>query len=401
MGTLPILQERFDALSCCVIVPTYNNDHSLRAFLTELVTYTSNIIVINDGSTDTTNEILKDFEFLDIVLHDINRGKGIALKTGFKRAEEKAYEYAITIDSDGQHYPADLEKFLVELENRKTGDPELLLVGDRNMAQAGIPGQSSKGNRFSSFWYLVVTAQELKDTQSGYRLYPVRLFNYLKLITWKFELEIEVLVKSAWKKVEVKNIPIRVHYDPGERVTHFRPFWDIVRIVFLYMYFVLISFFYIHPRNKYREFKQKGISRFFREDIIRDQDSPERKAAAIALGIFVGISPFWGLHTLLVFTLAALLKVNKAIAFLFSNISVPPFIPAIVYLSYQLGNFVSGNGFNWQLNLENFDSGKDLFIGLTQYLIGSIILAIFSAALTWILFYCLFCILKPKQPANN
>jgi len=112
------------------------------------------------------------------------------------------------------------------------------------MSQAGIPGQSSKGNRFSSFWYLVVTAQELKDTQSGYRLYPVRLINSLKLITWKFELEIEVLVKSTWKKVEVKNIPIRVHYDPGERVTHFRPFWDIVRIVFLYMYFVLISFFY-------------------------------------------------------------------------------------------------------------------------------------------------------------
>jgi len=65
---------------------------------------------------------------MDIVLHDINRGKGIALKTGFKRAEEKAYKYAITIDSDGQHYPADLEKFLVELENRKTDDPELLLV---------------------------------------------------------------------------------------------------------------------------------------------------------------------------------------------------------------------------------------------------------------------------------
>jgi len=401
LGTLPILQERFDALSCCVIVPTYNNDHSLRAFLTELVTYTSNIIVINDGSTDTTNEILKDFESMDIVLHDINRGKGIALKTGFKRAEEKAYKYAITIDSDGQHYPADLEKFLVELENRKTDDPELLLVGDRNMSQAGIPGQSSKGNRFSSFWYLVVTAQELKDTQSGYRLYPVRLINSLKLITWKFELEIEVLVKSTWKKVEVKNIPIRVHYDPGERVTHFRPFWDIVRIVFLYMYFVLISFFYIHPRNKYRKFKQKGIRRFFREDIIRDQDSPERKAAAIALGIFVGISPFWGLHTLLVFSLAALLKVNKSIAFLFSNISIPPFIPLILYLSYQLGNFVMGNGFDWQLNLENFDSGKDLFVGLTQYLIGSIVLAIFSAALTWILFYCLFSFLRPKQPANN
>ena len=78
-----------------------------------------------------------------------------------------------------------------------------------------------------------------------------------------------------------------------------------------------------------------------------------------------------------------------------------PFIPLILYLSYQLGNFIMGNGLDWQLNLENFDSGKDLFIGLSQYLIGSIALAIISAALTWILFYCLFSILKSKQPANN
>ncbi|WP_084509797.1 DUF2062 domain-containing protein [Christiangramia portivictoriae] len=396
MGTLPILQERFDAQKCCVIVPTYNNDHSLHAFLIELATYTSNIIIINDGSTDTTHEILQQFQLANIVEHTINRGKGIALKSGFKKAAELGYDYAITIDSDGQHYPADLEKFLLELEKRQPGDPELLLVGDRNMAQAGIPGQSSKGNRFSSFWYLVVTTQELKDTQSGYRLYPVSLVNSLKLITWKFELEIEVLVKSAWKKVEVKNIPIKVHYDPYERVTHFRPFWDIVRIVLLYMYFVLVSFFYIHPRNKYKEFKQKGISKFFKEDILRNQDSPKRKAAAIALGIFVGISPFWGLHTLLVFTLAALLGLNKPIAFLFSNISIPPFIPILLYLSYQMGSFILGKGLDWQLNLENFNSGQDLFLGLTQYIAGSITLASLSAAIIWILFYGLFSVLKSK-----
>jgi len=249
LGNTPILQARFDQLHCCVIVPTYNNDHSLYTFLNELITYTVNIIIINDGSTDTTKSILKEFSTLDIVVHEVNRGKGIALKTGFKTAEELGYEYAITIDSDGQHYPADLVKFIKVLEEKQPGDPEILLVGDRDMAQAGIPGKSSKGNRFSSFWYLVVTAQELEDTQSGYRLYPVKLINSLKLITWKFELEIEVLVKSAWKKVVVKNIPIRVHYDPVSRVTHFRPFWDIVRIVLLYMYFVVVSFF-LYPSKK-------------------------------------------------------------------------------------------------------------------------------------------------------
>jgi len=175
----PVLEGRFENLNCCVIVPTYNNAHSLDNFLTDLRLYTNRIIIINDGATDATAEILKQHPDLYIRTHTENKGKGIALKTGFGYAEELGFAYAITIDSDGQHYPDDLDVFLTELESRKENDPELLLVGDRNMGQDGIPGKSSKGNRFSNFWFLVVTGIELHDTQSGYRLYPVKLINSL------------------------------------------------------------------------------------------------------------------------------------------------------------------------------------------------------------------------------
>ncbi|MCP9200463.1 DUF2062 domain-containing protein [Gramella sp. GC03-9] len=397
MNTNSVFQSRFDALNCCVIVPTYNNAATLGPFLAELRTYTLNIIVINDGSTDETSRILDLYPHLELREHTENQGKGIALKTGFKAAEELGYKYAITIDSDGQHYPDDLDVFLTELESRTDSDPELLLVGDRNMGREGIPGKSSKGNRFSNFWFLVVTGIDLSDTQSGYRLYPVKLINSLKLITWKFELEIEVLVKAAWKKADVRNIPIKVLYEEGKRVTHFRPFWDIVRIVLLYMWFVLVSFFYIHPRNKYQDFKNKGFKRFWKEDVMKSQEPPHKKASAIALGIFVGLSPFWGIHTLLVFSLAALFSLNKVIAFLFSNISIPPFIPFIIYSSYQLGLFLTGNGFNWDLNLHNFDSGTEVFLGLWQYIIGSLALSIVSAGAVWIVFYFLFSISNQKQ----
>jgi len=393
----PVLEGRFENLNCCVIVPTYNNAHSLDNFLTDLRLYTNRIIIINDGATDATAEILKQHPDLYIRTHTENKGKGIALKTGFGYAEELGFAYAITIDSDGQHYPDDLDVFLTELESRKENDPELLLVGDRNMGQDGIPGKSSKGNRFSNFWFLVVTGIELHDTQSGYRLYPVKLINSLKLITWKFELEIEVLVKAAWKKTEVKNIPIKVMYPKGERVTHFRPFWDIVRIVLLYMWFVLVSFFYIHPKNKYQDFKNKGYKKFWKEDIVKSQEPPHKKAAAIALGIFVGISPFWGLHTLLVFTLAAVFRLNKVIAFLFSNISIPPFIPVIIYSSYQFGSLITGKGLDWNLQLQNFDTGRDIFTGLWQYIIGSFVLAIVLAISVWVVFYLLFSINNQKQ----
>ncbi len=397
MKNQPVFQKRFEDLSCCVIVPTYNNAHSLDGFLADLTLYTNSVIIVNDGSTDDTANILKKYPEFNLKEHAENQGKGMALKTAFRYAESLGYEYAITIDSDGQHYPDDFDIFISELEKRKTSDPELLLVGDRGMWRDGIPGKSSKGNRFSNFWFLVVTGIELHDTQSGYRLYPVKTINSLNLITWKFELEIEVLVKAAWRKVEVRNIPIKVFYEEGERVTHFRPFWDIVRIVLLYMWFVLVSFFYIHPRNKYQDFKNKGFKKFWKEDIIKSQEPPHKKASAIALGIFVGISPFWGIHTLLVFTLAAVFNLNKVIAFLFSNISIPPFIPFIIYSSYQMGSLISGNGFDWGLQLHRFESGSDLFLGLWQYIIGSFALATVSALSLWIVFYFLFSVNNPKS----
>lgn len=396
MSNSPIYQSRFEKLNCCILVPTYNNQKSLGSVLQDLQLYSSNIVVVNDGSTDETFEILKNFSHLDIHHFPQNRGKGAALDHGFKMAQDLGYEYAITIDSDGQHYPDDLEIFLNELENREENSPELLLVGDRNMGRDGIPGKSSLGNKFSNFWYLVVTGRQLTDTQSGYRLYPLHIVNPIKLYTNKFEYEIEIIVKASWRGVDVKNIPIKVFYEEN-RVTHFRPFWDISRIVMLYMWFVLVSFFYIHPRDKYRQFRDKGFKRFWNEDILKSDEPAHRKAAAVALGVFVGISPFWGFHTLIVFLMAAVLKLNKVIAFIFSNISIPPLIPVIIYASYQAGSILTGNGFSWELSLSDFDSGAEVLEGLGQYLLGSFALAGITAILLWIVFYFLFSVANQKQ----
>lgn len=396
MSDSPIYQSRFDSLRCCILVPTYNNERSLPSVLQDLQLYTKNILVVNDGSTDSTPEILKNFDHLEIRHFKKNKGKGAALDHGFKVAEALGYEYAITIDSDGQHYPDDLEVFLIELEKKSDINPELLLVGDRNMGQDGIPGKSSLGNKFSSFWFLAVTGSSLTDTQSGYRLYPLKVVNSIKLYTKRFEYEIEILVKSSWRGVMVKNIPIKVFYEEN-RVTHFRPFLDITRIVLLYMWFVLVSFFYIHPRNKYRQFRDKGFKKFWKEDIIKSQEPAHKKAAAVALGVFVGMSPFWGLHTLFVFLLAAIFKLNKVIAIIFSNISIPPLVPVIIYASYQVGSFLTGKGFEWDLELSDFDSGAEVLQGLGQYILGSFVLGGFVALLLWIVFYFLFSVSNQKQ----
>lgn len=258
MKITPIYQSRFEKFNCCVIIPTYNNARTLERVLNKVLEYTTDILVINDGSTDSTAEILERYSFLQVTHISSNKGKGNALKTGFDAALKLGYEYAISMDSDGQHFPEDLDVFLTALETRDPGDKELLVIGSRKMDDPSVPDKSSIGNRCSSFWFWVETGVRLQDTQCGYRLYPLKAIRDLSLYTNKFELEIEVIVKAAWKGVEVTNLPVQVLYDPEERVSHFRPWQDVARITLLNIWFVGKAFFYIYPRNSFRKFRKKG-----------------------------------------------------------------------------------------------------------------------------------------------
>jgi len=124
------------------------------------------------------------------------------MRKGFQRAVEAGCDYVISIDSDGQHYAEDLPLFLKKLES----NPSAIIIGIRNMEHASVPGKSSFGNKSSSFWFWVMTGLKMSDTQSGYRLYPVKLLKEIKFITRKFEFEIEVLVLSAWRGISITEV---------------------------------------------------------------------------------------------------------------------------------------------------------------------------------------------------
>ncbi|WP_291286411.1 DUF2062 domain-containing protein [Flavobacterium sp.] len=365
--TLP-QQELLSSTHFCVIVPTYNNHKTLRRVLDSVLDFTSNIIIVNDGSTDETSEILKHYSQYTQIHHPENLGKGRALRNGFRKAIELNFEYAITIDSDGQHFASDIPNFIAAIQN----EPNSLLIGSRNMTQENVPKKSSFGNKFSNFWFKFETGIKLDDTQSGYRLYPLRLIPK-RFYTNKFEFEIEVIVRSAWKGIVVKNIPIQILYDPAERVSHFRPFKDFTRISILNTVLVLNALLYIKPRDFFRRAKKKGFKRFFLEDILESSDSNFKKSAAIALGIFIGISPFWGFQTVLLLTFATLLKLNKVIAYLASNVSFPPFIPFVIYGSLKMGSYFVSN--DVALTLDGSLTLDDIQKNATQYIVGSLILA--------------------------
>src|SRR5687767_8304967 len=100
-------KERFDVLKACVIIPTYNNAATLGKLIEDVAQYSDHIIVVNDGSVDNTLDIVQQYPDVQLISYANNVGKGWALRKAFKYAAEKNYEYAITIDSDGQHFAKD------------------------------------------------------------------------------------------------------------------------------------------------------------------------------------------------------------------------------------------------------------------------------------------------------
>ncbi len=389
------ITQKLKQYNCCVLIPTYNNYKTLKRVLDGVLEYTEAIVLVNDGSTDTTLQILEAYPQIEQIHINKNQGKGYALKKGFKHAVSLGYEYAITLDSDGQHFSSDIPIFVNTLDASE--NKNLLLIGDRNMNEADVLAQSRKGNKVSSFWVKAVTDLELHDTQAGFRLYPIKQLEELFFFrnTKKFEFEVEVLVKAHWAGMSVQNVPIHVLYDLKERVSHFRPFMDIARITILIIWFLIVKYFYIRPRDFFRKLKKKGLRRFLREEILASNDSPEKKALSVALGLFIGLSPLWGFHTIIVIFLAILLKLNKVIAFAFSNISLPPFIPFVFLASLTTGYWVLGE--DTEATLASVTDNFEVITSLKAYFIGSITLSVGAAVILGSLSYLCFYIFDTKK----
>ncbi|MDE3247133.1 MAG: DUF2062 domain-containing protein [Bacteroidota bacterium] len=399
MEVLPIddqTTDPFGKASACVLIPTYNNATTLGRVINDVAKYTRRILVVNDGSTDDTPSVLQQFPFITLVNLPQNQGKGMALRTGFQHAVSLGYQYVISIDSDGQHFAADLQQFLEKLATQ----PNSIIVGARNMDQASVPGGSSFGNRFSNFWFKVETGIRLPDTQSGYRVYPVAALDGTRWVTRRFEFEIEVLVRAAWKGIPVVPVPVKVYYAPaGERVSHFRPFKDFARISVLNTVLVLLRFLYIIPRNFIRDLFSKEKRRSFINDhLLNPAESDLRKAASIAFGVFMGIVPLWGFQLVIAIFLSIWMRLNKALVIIAANISIPPMIPFIIYGSYKMGAMWMGNRamdlvFSKQISLQ------DIKANLEQYIYGSITLSVIAALAAGAGSYLLMKIFRRKTTA--
>lgn len=242
----------------CALIPTYNNGGTILDIVRRTAEQMNDIIVVVDGSTDDTHDLLRAEKSqtkarLTIVYCKENHGKGAALRRGFECARRMGFTHVLTIDSDGQHYPEDIPLLLAAHE----AHPDALIVGTRGLEQENMPERNTFANKFSNFWFHLQTRQELPDTQCGMRIYPLESILSDKLLTSRYEAELELLVFAAWSDVELIPVNIRVYYPPQEeRISHFRPAYDFLRISLLNTLLCIMMLLYGWPRLLMRKTKK-------------------------------------------------------------------------------------------------------------------------------------------------
>lgn len=249
--------NKADLLKACVLLPSYNNCGTAGQVIDSLLNAGYKVIAANDGSTDGTDKILEDRrdKMAALISYPKNRGKGYALAVGLKKAREMGFLFAISIDADGQHTLQCIDNML-EAEARMQNEDaagsahsaeNTIIIGSRSMR--GKDGGSKFANNFSNFWFTVQTGCKLPDTQSGCRIYPVRKLSGIHYITTRYEFELEILARAAWKGMKFLPVPIDAVYDQENRVSHFRPGKDFARISLLNIFLTILAPIYGYPKK--------------------------------------------------------------------------------------------------------------------------------------------------------
>ena len=387
----------FERWNMCVLIPTYNHGGTVSDVIRGMLDYTDSIIVVNDGSSDNTKEALVEYEERLTVIHlPKNRGKGEALRTGFNFAISKGYDRCMTIDSDGQHFPDDVPLFLDAIEL----NPDGLFMGTRTLDHKDVPGASTFGNKFANFWYWVITSRKLKDTQSGFRVYPLMRMKNMKFYSHRYEYEAEILIRLSWRDMPIVPVPIKVYYAPGDlRISHFKKVKDFTRITLLNIYLLIIALVYWHPVMFLRKFKKKSFKDVVKEHILSSDHSNARLTVALMVGVFFGVAPLWGFQMLAILGVCVLFNLNKPLSLLSAQISLPPFIPFILYTSYLVGGWFLGTFTSLtvhEVDLSNAPTLHELKNSAVQYVIGAVVLGLILAAFTGVVSLILLNIFRKK-----
>ena len=207
------------------VIPLYNNRKTVRAVAEKTIAQGLPLLVVNDGSTDGSPEALDGLN-LELIELPVNSGKGAAIRKAARWAEQNGFSHIITLDADGQHLPEEIPSFIEKIRRC----PDSIIVGNRDFSSLHIPLASRFGRMNSNFWLRLASGFSLPDTQSGFRAYPVQAVTGTKYRCSRYDYEIEILVRSAWRGFALDHIPVSVIYNEETRKgSHFNPVRDNLR----------------------------------------------------------------------------------------------------------------------------------------------------------------------------
>lgn len=230
------------------LIPAYEPDEKLIEYINGLINVGfEKIIIINDGSSEKCNSIFEELRNIDkcIVLnHDVNKGKGRALKTGFlyyKENFEKDYNGIVTADSDGQHSVKDTKK-IAEIVNENKNIRSLIL-GVRDFSKKDVPSRSRFGNNITKIIFKLLYGKKISDTQTGLRGFTNSYIeDCIEISGERYEYETNMLINATINKVEIIENIIDTIYIEENKSSHFNPIKDSFKIYkLLFMNFIKFS----------------------------------------------------------------------------------------------------------------------------------------------------------------
>ena len=394
-----------------VVAPTHDNAGTLADIVRRVRALDLPLIVINDGSTDETAAVLSDLMEFDrsvtVLTHPRNQGKAAALMTGFTAAGEAGHTHAVTIDTDGQLDPEQIPQLLALA--RRT--PSALVIGQRDENTEGYPSKNRLGRRVSNLFVWMQSGVRVADSQCGFRVYPLDFLREVRCHSGRYGFETEVITRAGWAGRPILSTTVRCHYFPkGKAVSHFRPYLDSFRGVPMHLRLMLRALSPLpraNPRNESGKSIWRRLIDWFNPmpaiRQLRDDDAGRANAAAgIALGAFIANMPAYGFQTALSLYAARRLHLHPLSVVLGSHLSTPPIGPLLVAAAITIGHLL----LHAQLpTLATYDVRTVGLLPLLrasflEWLIGGIIMGLFSAWVTYLGSRWLFRLAARERPAG-
>jgi glycosyltransferase involved in cell wall biosynthesis len=207
------------------LIPALNAEKTIGDVVRQAREQLENVIVIDDGSTDHTGEVARA-NGAAVIRHEVNRGKGASLKTGFAYAVEQGYDGVVTLDADGQHLPSEIPAIIRGSEEHGA---DLVIGGRAHLFNEMLPRRRI-ANRFSAWTIAKCAGVRVTDSQSGFRFYSTRLLRAIRLRTDGFDMESEVIVKAGRGGFKIVTVPIQLGFIDGLSTSHYKPLKDTIRI---------------------------------------------------------------------------------------------------------------------------------------------------------------------------